>query len=336
MSNFLVNLVARSRGAQGEIAPRLGSRFEPSPLPPNGALLPPEIEVEWDAPAPPRPSPGAPHQAAQAPRAAEAAAPSVPFQPERLAPPAPIGTEDQGDRKAGLTVRPSPIIPSPAGLTSPAAGQPTRIDPPRDAGPPTPRPTAPVRKHSPAGRSPRDARNAPAGDMAPAALPEAPAAGGGASRASIEEAVGISPEPAPSLLEPPPILRRSDRRGAERWFEPVVARRGELGLEPHRVGQTESNGSPFAPERPEPAAVVPVSKRAGGAWAPAASIPCSSSSPSVDSPRPRPTETIVQVSIGRIEVRATPPAASPPPHRPAPGVLGLSDYLEQRGREGRR
>ena len=39
----------------------------------------------------------------------------------------------------------------------------------------------------------------------------------------------------------------------------------------------------------------------------------------------------IQVTIGRIEVRATPPASAPPKSRPAPPVMNLDDYLRQRG-----
>jgi len=46
---------------------------------------------------------------------------------------------------------------------------------------------------------------------------------------------------------------------------------------------------------------------------------------------------IIQVSIGRIEVRATPPPAQAPRPRPsAPSAVSLEDYLRQRSKgEGR-
>ena len=43
----------------------------------------------------------------------------------------------------------------------------------------------------------------------------------------------------------------------------------------------------------------------------------------------------IQVTIGRIEIRATPPAAPVPKPRPASPTLSLDDYLRQRN-EGRR
>jgi len=43
-----------------------------------------------------------------------------------------------------------------------------------------------------------------------------------------------------------------------------------------------------------------------------------------------PSETVINVSIGRIEVRATPPKARPEMQRNAPHVMNLDDYLRQR------
>ena len=52
--------------------------------------------------------------------------------------------------------------------------------------------------------------------------------------------------------------------------------------------------------------------------------------------RPEPTSTI-QVTIGRIEVRATPPPAKPPSEkRSAPPVMSLDEYLRRRAKAGGR
>ncbi|HEX2209176.1 MAG TPA: hypothetical protein VHG93_15960, partial [Longimicrobium sp.] len=40
---------------------------------------------------------------------------------------------------------------------------------------------------------------------------------------------------------------------------------------------------------------------------------------------------VIEVSIGRIEVRATQAPASPAPVRRAPSTLSLDDYLQRRG-----
>ncbi len=50
MSDFLKNLVARSRGARGAISPRLGSRFEPQA--PEGDAGPLEVDEEQDTASP--------------------------------------------------------------------------------------------------------------------------------------------------------------------------------------------------------------------------------------------------------------------------------------------
>lgn len=53
-------------------------------------------------------------------------------------------------------------------------------------------------------------------------------------------------------------------------------------------------------------------------------------------PRARGAEApTIQVTIGRIEVRATPPPAPVPKPRPASPTMSLDDYLRQRN-EGRR
>jgi hypothetical protein len=50
-------------------------------------------------------------------------------------------------------------------------------------------------------------------------------------------------------------------------------------------------------------------------------------------PPPAPT---IHVTIGRVEVRATAPAAPPPQRRPAPRRMSLDEYLTQRSSGGRR
>jgi hypothetical protein len=48
-------------------------------------------------------------------------------------------------------------------------------------------------------------------------------------------------------------------------------------------------------------------------------------------------ESIVQVTIGRVEVRATPaPALLPQKERSAPPVMSLDEYLRQRAQGGGR
>jgi hypothetical protein len=46
-------------------------------------------------------------------------------------------------------------------------------------------------------------------------------------------------------------------------------------------------------------------------------------------------ETTVHVTIGRIDVRATPQAAARPNTRSAPQTMSLHDYLQQQSRRGR-
>lgn len=46
-----------------------------------------------------------------------------------------------------------------------------------------------------------------------------------------------------------------------------------------------------------------------------------------------PPQTTVQVTIGRVEVRAAPPAAAPRRRAPSPPVMSLEEYLRRRGGE---
>jgi hypothetical protein len=52
-------------------------------------------------------------------------------------------------------------------------------------------------------------------------------------------------------------------------------------------------------------------------------------------PLPAAPEPAIHVSIGRVEVRVTPPAAPPPPAAKSPAVMGLDDYLRRRRGGGR-
>ena len=49
---------------------------------------------------------------------------------------------------------------------------------------------------------------------------------------------------------------------------------------------------------------------------------------------PAAAEPVVHVSIGRLEVRASPAAAPAPPRRDMPAPRSLDDYLRQRGGKG--
>ncbi|PXX60825.1 hypothetical protein DFR70_10916 [Nocardia tenerifensis] len=108
---------------------------------------------------------------------------------------------------------------------------------------------------------------------------------------------------------------------------------------PHPVSKSEQRLDdpvrPAPPREPERGALVPPPLPPLPApMIPRAAGPMNSSVQQADSSSTAPSaEPVVQVSIGRIEVRATP--AEPgvrktePAHRPA--VIGLDDYLSQRG-----
>jgi len=56
----------------------------------------------------------------------------------------------------------------------------------------------------------------------------------------------------------------------------------------------------------------------------------------VSEPSPPPPEPVVQVTIGRIEIRAVTPTAAPLGGRPGPAVMSLTDYLKHRAEGARR
>jgi hypothetical protein len=177
-----------------------------------------------------------------------------------------------------------------------------------------------------------------------------------------------TPPPAREGASPSPTLKPAPRRGGEDLrTSPTVERavapplpgegsaggRGGRGV---RVSALESAEPIAAPARSqelsaaplersrldsaEPAPLRPARREAP---APPAELPTVEGSRAAPLPEPvspdaEASETVVQVSIGRIDVRATPP--SPPAsgrraERQARAGLSLADYLRRRG-EGRR
>jgi hypothetical protein len=77
--------------------------------------------------------------------------------------------------------------------------------------------------------------------------------------------------------------------------------------------------------------LIPHAKKPAITMYPQVQIPTSTDTNLSEQPSSPPTPTI-NVTIGRIEVRATPPVAPPTKQRPKPTVMGLEEYLHQRAK----
>lgn len=215
----------------------------------------------------------------------------------------------------------------------PVATAPTDMRRPLDAVPSTPDPAA----ADPFGPAPRASAAAPtmpddSGSPRPATAPVAANGttagadfdtdGDAATRASDDEETA-RPKPAgpghrTTAAARPPTSPAADPGTAPTPLPTVAdaARRSPAEeVPPVRTVPAEGDDADalFSPEVPEPRSA-------------AGSLPL---------PTPAAPETTIHVSIGRIEVRATPPVALPPPAAKAPAVMGLDDYLRRRGGGGR-
>jgi hypothetical protein len=100
---------------------------------------------------------------------------------------------------------------------------------------------------------------------------------------------------------------------------------------PETMSPTPAAPSP-APAAPStvqrPTAILLPSLRPAPAPLLAPSLP----TPDKPAPPPAAAEPVIQVTIGRVEVRAAAPPASPPPPRPAPAPprMTLDEYLRAR------
>lgn len=302
MNTYLQRLLQRSVApAEGAVAPRLPSRFEPSPFGPGRN-------------APAASTPSAPDAAAEHPIAPAATAGRLatasPAQPEPGSP-GHAGPPEVADPRlppvapARTVVPPAAPAPAPPSLTPRReAGTGERADataPPAAAPQTTP---SPARRPLPAAH-PGD----PARGEAPAPRVEKHRT---ADHLPPSPNVPERPEPAPASLAPraESLETMSHREQAIRPHSPAAPR------DPAAPGLDHEGA--LRPRRE--ASVVPpegLSRRdeRGAAEAP-----------------------VIRITIGRVEVRAVSPpqrTAPPPPPRPRPPALSLDDYLKQR-REDRR
>lgn len=315
MSDYLSNVVARGLNLREVIRPRLAGLFEP-PAGAGGTVAEPPLGIEnRKAPAvldnatagatlPDRLEPNQP--VAHPPRGRSPAAP-----PPAAHPPSPITSSDAlpgdipgtpGHRRVqgqGGLRRPLVIegseVVNPGSRINGAAG---RSVPGR------------LPKGQPANDSPRPALN-PVAERVEVEHPNEPEQAlppvvTGDTRATRD------PSTAPTRGRPP-------KRSTQHVLVERPAARAEPS--PPTIGRVE-------PTLTRAAHTVMVQPHVASYVNPA--VPASIEP--LDAPQPAPT---IQVTIGRIEVRATPPSALPQSKRLTPPVMSLDEYLSQRAREGR-
>ena len=178
------------------------------------------------------------------------------------------------------------------------------------------------------------------------------------------------PEPAPRVFPAPPARtaarsetprRRplegdrpsnSDDEASETRLERIVERTLVPAVRPSPQATQAPQAPSVAPAPPVVPDLAPATRPARASSAPA--VPAASQAPSAEpvtrflqpvvpplpdlaarNPPPQPAPT-VNVTIGRIEVRATPPVASQRRPAPRPQIMSLDEYLQSRTNGGRR
>jgi hypothetical protein len=308
MSDYLTNLVARSLAPSAGVLPRLPTAFEPSPetaLP--GEDEPPPLEVVEIK--------EASHRSAAPDRAPEATT----MTPRAFPPSA--GADDPNPPASGTPVARSaaaPLRPSDEETPPPAAASELQ------RGPVAPSITA-ARAIEP--------RSAPVDSpaLAPAVKP--------ARALSQDEVLQESPAPAPSVAAPSPM-----RQPVAPRLEPSMQQAPTVPPEvpaaaPPPVTPTHARPAAEQPEvvvplrmsEARPAPVKPVVARHEPALESAEEPPqVARAAPAV--PEALKAGPTIQVTIGRVEVRAKLPPATPPDRpRRQPAVMSLEEYLRRRG-----
>jgi hypothetical protein len=345
MSDYLSNLVARNLNLTAVIQPRLASVFEPpdaaggkvfgqrlgSGLLDIGPAFD-ETELSNLAPAPPlaRPPVGAPPES-QLPVTAPDVSFHMPHQP-------PGGLTTRADLHSGHLTAQKPPPPTsqpllgaaqPASLETPVPIlQPVAGQPPVRRAPQEPAPSQP------------DLIPAPAADETGATPP--PSAIEQHRRSVLEPAITrIVVERVAAPAEPRPPAARDEtgttpnhsptesQRQPKLAIQRVAVERTAMPAEPRPPAIAHSESPPVQPTRPSAPATTAVEPRVTPYVKPSARARAEPAA----TPKPAPT---IQVTIGRIEVRATPPPAPPQKQRSAPPVMSLDEYLRQRARRGDR
>jgi hypothetical protein len=321
VNDYLSSLITRNINPKGELQPRLGSIFEPL-LPRGGAVTGSIFDLPGD----------------------EVEPTPVEMLGEALAPPLrPARRQGLGEPFAAGDLPASSLevkAASPGAATAASDRQPSGT---------APMPLAPVQA--------RTAFRPPASHSSPTLVP---LQGQGSVLAPAPSAPLVERAPRQASWDKPTVsLPAAEEESPAEPSVGAMARRGRRMLElaprmllaryQDKAGEAETMGaprsSPAEGERHtalEPAMTRPEPRPADGVF-PAAAAPITALprvKPYLGPTPPAPAqaaaqlEPTIQVTIGRIEVRATPPA-QPPKQRSEPPVMSLDEYLRQRSGERR-
>jgi hypothetical protein len=172
-------------------------------------------------------------------------------------------------------------------------------------------------------------------------------------RGNASESSSLVQATLPQQRPPSPVRERgprgevspADRPNREDWRSPVnaeIAAPGRFQNQPHRESASRQDppiSSPVAPRQPAPRERDPLERTPVKAKLP---VPLLQPRITVVERLPSPmrqeapaAEPVIQVTIGRIEVRATPPPVQPSRPRPATQTaMSLEEYLRRRSRKG--
>jgi hypothetical protein len=335
MSDFLANLVARSVSAAAAVRPHVISIFEP-PSTEGGAILregaPPEARA-LDQESAALPGAGRLAQLESLWRAPEQ--PAADVEPEvrpakRVEPPRVRPAVDEGGARpkaAEAAPERSPISETPRSRASPRRGAQAGMLPAELTHQPAaelPGIIAEATGARPAGANDRRHETAP---LQAAAVPPSAPAPATPVRAQRR---AKSPPLAPIIRAPIPVEPAEKHSGAQ----PAAAEADIAGAELH--AQDARHGRAVQPQPAPASRIEPAQSVRAIVPAPIAAMPRILPAPAH---REGATEaTTIHVSIGRVEVRATPPpAAARPRSQPAAApVMSLDEYLRQRAAGGRR
>jgi hypothetical protein len=297
MSEFLSNLVARTLATAPVLQPRQPSLFEPDGggwgLGNRDWGVVAEVETAVSAPALP-------------PASSAPARPVWPVTAAATPPPTTI-------------VQPQPLPPHPRDAGSLAATQPERPPAARPEKKPAPTPSPLTLKERIIQQTvvEKKERLSPAAPSPAASLRPARAA---AAPVPAVTPLLLAPSPPPS----PTLERATDRPPAAPPIRPMTP-------VTKRPSVAEPAARTVKPERPLTSELSPPPTIRERILPPAAMTPPQRGQATNGRYQPEPPAPTIQVHIGRIEVRATPPPPQPAAKsRPQPATTSLEEYLRQR------